>query len=97
MDRKEILKLAKESRFELSEDEINKFQEEFKFIKKQYDVLEQFDTEGFEPLFSILEDEVENRFNKDEVVSFDKEGKSHILDKNKMVEDYYQVPNKEGN
>ena len=97
MDREEILKLAEEARFELSEDEINKFQEDFKFIQEQHDILEKFDTEGFEPLFSVLENKIVNRFNKDEVVSFDEEGHILMLDRNKMVEDFYQVPNKEGN
>lgn len=97
MDREEIIKLAKEVRFELSEDEINKFQEDFRFFQDQYDILEKFDTEGFEPLFSVLENKIVNRFNKDEVVNFDEEGHNLMLDRNKMVEDFYQVPNKEGN
>ncbi len=97
MDREEILKLAEDSMLELSEEEITRFQEDFKTMKEKYDILEEFDTEGFEPLFSTLENKVINRFSKDEVSKIDEDIREQMLDREKMVDDFYQVPNKEGN
>lgn len=97
MEREEILKLAEDSNIELSEEEIKRLQKDFDIIKQKYDLLEGIDTEGIEPLFSVLEGKIVNRFNEDEILSDDKKMIEEIIDRDKMVDDFYQVPNKEGN
>lgn len=97
MDKEEILSLAENSQIKLSEAEIEKFQKEFKEVQKYYEKLEQFETEGHEPMFSVLENIISNRFNDDIVFNTDREEYELMIDKEKMIDGFYQVPNKEGN
>ena len=83
--------------FELTDDEILKLENEFNSIIKKCDELEKIDTEGVKPAFSVLEDININKFNDDKVINSSDEFKNKIFDKNKMVDGFYQVPNKEGN
>lgn len=95
--REEVLKLAKQAKLKLTDEEIERFVSEIEKLNNEYKILENVDTDNVKPLFSTLEDKVINRFLEDEVINTQDEIRENILDRDKMLDDFYQVPNKEGN
>ena len=95
MNKEEIIELAEQNKFKLSDIELEQIENKINSILKEYEKLEEVDTEGIKPIFSPLENLVLNRFGKDEVIE-NLEYKK-MYDENKMVDDFYQVPDKEGN
>lgn len=95
--REEVLKLAKQAKLKLTDEEIERFVSEIEKLNNEYKILENVDTDNVKPLFSTLEDKVVNRFLEDEVINTQDEIRENILDRDKMLDDFYQVPNKEGN
>lgn len=93
----EVLELAEQSKLKLTDEEIEVIKKEIDSLNSNYEVLESVDTEGIEPLFSVLEDKVSNRFLKDEVKNISEVERQKIFDRDKMLDDFYQVQNKEGN
>lgn len=74
VDQKEVQKVAKNARINLSDEEASKFSEEFDKILGMFDTLDEVDTEDVEPSFHPVEvepstrkDEVEETLDKEEV------------------------------
>lgn len=72
--KQEVEKVAENARINLSEDEAEKFSEEFEAILDVFDRLEEVDTEDVEPAFHPIdtgsnsrEDEKEETLSKEEV------------------------------
>lgn len=95
MNREEIIELAEQCKFRLSEEEIKILETNINNKIKGYEKLTQIETENVEPMFSPLDDIVVNRFGSDENIFNEEYKKMYTTDK--MVDDFYQVPNKEGN
>lgn len=53
ISREELIKLAKLSNLELSEEETSKYQEEVSSILEMIDKLKEIDTEGVEPTYQV--------------------------------------------
>ncbi len=97
MERENFINIMESSNFEMSEDDILKLEKEIQNIIIKCDELEKVNTEGVEPLFSVLENKISNRFNDDTIINSSEEFRKDIFDENKMVDGFYQVPSKEGN
>ena len=97
MEKEEIIKLAEQNKIKLSEEEIKIINNEMNILLEKSKVLEDINTDNIEPIFSPLENIVVNRFGSDEVLITDKEDLELIYNRDRMIEDFYQVPNKEGN
>lgn len=67
LTREEVLKIAKLSKLEFKEEEIEKFQIELNDILKYIDILNEVDTENTEPLMYINSDV--NNFREEENLS----------------------------
>lgn len=89
--KEKILELAEQAKIKLTEEEIEKLEEELKNLESKYEVLNKIDIEGVDPLFSVLENEVSNRFLIDEENNLTKEKREKIFDRDKMLDDFYQV------
>ena len=69
LTKEEVLKIAKLSKLEFQEDEIEKFQTDLNKILEHMEILNNVDTTGVEPLFNVLD--LKDRLRKDEVQSVD--------------------------
>lgn len=66
--RDEVLKLARLSKLELSEDEIDRFTKEFEEILAYFEQLKDVDTSGLEPTYQVTG--LRNVTRKDEVIDY---------------------------
>lgn len=69
LTKEDVLKIAKLSKLEFQEDEIEKFQTDLNKILEHMEILNNVDTTGVEPLFNVLD--LKDRLRKDEVQSVD--------------------------
>ena len=69
LSKEDVLKIAKLSKLEFQEDEIEKFQTDLNKILEHMEILNNVDTTGVEPLFNVLD--LKDRLRKDEVQSVD--------------------------
>ena len=69
LTKEDVLKIAKLSKLEFQEDEIEKFQTDLNKILEHMEILNNVDTVGVEPLFNVLD--LKDRLRKDEVQSVD--------------------------
>ena len=69
LTKEDVLKIAKLSKLEFQEDEIEKFQTDLNKILEHMGILNNVDTTGVEPLFNVLD--LKDRLRKDEVQSVD--------------------------
>jgi aspartyl-tRNA(Asn)/glutamyl-tRNA(Gln) amidotransferase subunit C len=76
LSRDEVLHIARLARIDLTEEEINRFSEQLSNILKNFEILQQVDTEGVSPtsqaveLQSVMrEDEVRPSFTPDEILA----------------------------
>ena len=69
LTKEDVLKIAKLSKLEFQEDEIEKFQTDWNKILEHMEILNNVDTTGVEPLFNVLD--LKDRLRKDEVQSVD--------------------------
>lgn len=101
MNKEKIIEIAKENKFELSEKEVQEVLEFFNKEIEEMDKLDKVDTKGYEPIFSVHQDEIHNVFGKIEEQEKRQEEKEKqetkddievFLDREKMVDDYYNIP-----
>ena len=69
LTKEDVLKIAKLSKLEFQEDEIEKFQTDLNKILEHMEILNNVDTTGVAPLFNVLH--LKDRLRKDEVQSVD--------------------------
>ena len=69
LTKEDVLKIAKLSKLEFQEDEIEKFQTDLNKILEHMEILNNVDTTGVEPLFNVLD--LMDRLRKDEVQCVD--------------------------
>ena len=69
LTKEDVLKIAKLSKLEFQEDEIEKFQTDLNKILEHMEILNNVDTTEVEPLFNVLD--LKDRLRKDEVQSVD--------------------------
>ena len=69
LTKEDVLKIAKLSKLEFQEDEIEKFQTDLNKILEHMEILNNVDTVGVEPLFNVLD--LKDRLRKDEVRNVD--------------------------
>lgn len=72
LTREEVLKIAKLSKLEFKEEEIEKFQVELNDILKYIDILDEVDTENVEPMVYVNHNDV-NNFKENETKSMELE------------------------